>query len=107
MMLALLVSQALAGAMPTLDAASACQADQTCLVREENARARLEQSWGDHTLAARAHCVARVETGHIDQYAGLEACLIIYRVTGEQGTGMPPPAREARIDLRPVSLERN
>ncbi|MBI1235254.1 MAG: hypothetical protein GC188_01055 [Alphaproteobacteria bacterium] len=104
MIAAFLLSQALSPALPALDSASACANDQACLTREAGAHARLAEGWAGQPAAARAHCTAKIMAGDIDQYAGLEACLVIYRVLGDQGAD---ETTQARIDLAPVIAERN
>lgn len=104
MIIALLLSQALSPALPVFDTHDACAGDAACLARESGAHARLEESWPAHPADARAHCAAKTITGDITQYAGLEACLVIYRVLGDQGAG---ETTQARITLAPVSSGRN
>lgn len=104
MIAAFLLSQALSPALPVLDPDAVCRGDITCLSREAGAHARLAESWAGQPAAARAHCTAKIIAGDIDQYAGLEACLIIYRVMGDQGAD---EITQAAIDLTPASAERN
>lgn len=104
MIAAFLLSQALSPALPVFDAADACGNDTACLTREADAQARLAQSWPQQADSARAHCAARAITGDITRYAGLEACLIIYRVMGDQGAA---ETTQARITLTPAIAERN
>ena len=104
MIAALFLSQALSPALPVLEPDAICRGDRACLTREAGALDRLQDSWAGQPEAARAHCTAKIVAGDIDQYAGLEACLIIYRVMGDQGAD---EITQAAIDLTPASAERN
>lgn len=104
MIAAFLLFQALSPALPVLEPDAVCRGDITCLSREAGAHARLAESWSGQPAAARAHCTAKIMAGDIDQYAGLEACLIIYRVMGDQRAA---ETTQARITLTPAIAERN
>lgn len=104
MIAAFLLSQALSPALPVLEPDTICRGDMACLSREAGAHARLAENWAEQPAAARTHCTAKIMAGDIDQYAGLEACLIIYRVMGDQGAA---ETTQARITLTPAIAERN
>lgn len=104
MIAAFLLSQALSPALPLFNAGNMCGSDVACLAREAGAHARLAESWPQQPDSARAHCAAKAIAGEITEYAGLEACLIIYRVMGDQGG---QETTQARITLAPVIAERN
>ena len=104
MIAAFLLSQALSPALPVLEPDRICRDDMACLTREAGALSRLQDSWSGQPAEARTHCAAKVVAGDIDQYAGLEACLIIYQVMGDQAAD---EITQAAIDLAPASAERN
>lgn len=104
MIAAFLLSQALSPALPVFDSGAVCARDAACLARESGALERLRESWPDQPAGAHAHCAVRAIAGEITQYAGLEACLVIYRVLGDQGAA---ETTQARITLAPVSSGRN
>jgi len=104
MIAAFLLSQTLSPALPLFNAGNMCGNDVACLAREAGAHSRLAESWPQQPDRARVHCAAKAMAGEIIAYAGLEACLVIYRVMGDQGE---QETTQARIILAPVIAERN
>ena len=80
---------AVAGVLPGRDA-SACQND------EKDARAKLEQSWTEYSLAQRSHCAGFAELDRAPSYVELLICLEM----AKQSSQLPPESKTGTVGQR-------
>lgn len=100
MMIEFILSLAAAAELEDVALADICGDDAVCYETEASARSRLTESWETFPEAMRETCLERQEEPR--SYRQLEACLIIETVmSAPQDTEQT----EARIDLRPVSIQ--
>ncbi len=117
LMVALLVSPAVAADVPSFDVTPSCRAAaaaagatqdrlQTCLASEQRARKAAERQWNDFAPADRDLCARTASAGGMPTYTELVTCLEMARDTKnppseETLAPMPPPTTSGMVQRQP------